>query len=315
MYIVIYLFRQRHRPLSTRVLVKDIMNTIKSEVDKIGKDLTLIRSNNAPGRMYYIEDRLKMHLDNLDADSYITAPEIKKYIKYKNVSLFIRTNNKYFLNGLYPVDLSQYIERLDIKRLANKIVVKKEHIQDFVDFANWWEEVKEIRKKKSEYRKAIKKYYGNPADATMECIAVNYNCSECSNVDTCKLIKTEVTKKQFSKAISLFYGDKQTLGKGSLIAELQELKNKVKKLETQKHELIKEKYELKQNIYDLEQYKKSVLFTDTEIKLFDLFLQGYKQVDIAKELEVTQARVHAIKSKVFRKLKRIKQDGRTNIEL
>lgn len=282
-----------------------INQLIKDKVQELDNDFVLLKSKKAFGNIYYIEDRLRMHIDEFADDKLITSTEIQKYIRYDNVSLFIKVNNKYYLNGLYPVDLSQYIVRLDIKQLANKIMIKKEHLQHFIDFAEWWEEVKEIRKKKSEYRKAIKKYYGNPADATKECIAVNYNCSECINIDTCKLIKCEITQKQFAKAVSLFYGDKHTFGKNSIIAENQELKSALNKLEKQKEQILQKKDELKKQVERLEKYKKSVNFTKQEITLFDLVLQGYKQTEIAEVLEVTNARIHTIKNKVFRKLRTI----------
>lgn len=281
----------------------NIINTVKN----IDTDFTVLKSENAAGNVYYIPDRLAMQVEKLEDDKYITAPELQKFIKYNYISQFLRTNKKYFLKGLYPIDLGIYIEHLDIKNLANKIIIKKENLQHFIDFANWWEEAKEIRKKSSEYKRALRKYYGNPSDATKECIAVNYNCSECSHVETCKLLKTEVTKKQFAKAVSMFYGDKETFGKTDLINQIQYLEKKLEKTQKFKDKICEKARNLKEKVSKLEQFKKSVELTEQELLFLDLISQGYSQIKIADALDVSPARILSIKYKLFRKIRTIKQ--------
>ncbi len=282
-----------------------IANTVKN----IDTDFTVLKSENACSKIYYIPDRLVLQLEKLEDNKYITAPEIQKFIKYKYISQFLSINKKYYLKGLYPIDLSNYIERLNIKELANKIIIKKENLQHFIDFANWWEEAKEIRKKQGEYKKALKKYYGDPSDATKECIAVNYNCSECSHVETCKLLKTEVTKKQFAKAISMFYGDKETYGKTDLINQIQYLEKKLEKTQKFKDKICKKNGELKKKIRELEIFKKSIFFTHDEIIVLNYLSQGFQQNEISKILNLTPARIHSIKNKILRKLRNIRRSN------
>lgn len=280
---------------------------IRERVKNIDDSFIVLKSENAMGKVFYIPDRLALQVEKLENDKYITAPELQKFIKYKYISQFLSINKKYYLKGLYSIDLSNFIERLNIKELANKIIIRKENLQHFIDFANWWEEAKEIRKKQGEYKKALRKYYGNPSDATKECIAINYDCSECSHVETCKLLKTEVTKKQFAKAVSMFYGDKDTYGKVDLINQIQYLEKKLEKTRRFKDKICQKNGELKEKIRELELFKKSIFFTHDEIIVLNYLSQGFQQNEISKILNLTPARIHSIKNKILRKLRNIRR--------
>jgi hypothetical protein len=179
------------------------LNPQAKEIDKkLNDNINLYKG------FYYFEERLLTSLADLEDEDLLTKRELLKILKYPYTSYdwMMYSNRRYYRKGLYPVLLSDYVQEFNIKGLTNKKFFYKKDIHHIKEFLEWWEVTKEVRKEQAEYKKTMRKYFGNPSETTKECINANFDCLKCPNNELCKNYKCTVSVKQFSKMVKFLFG-------------------------------------------------------------------------------------------------------------
>lgn len=140
----------------------------------------------------------------------------KKGFKYH----YIRKNKIYFNKSLYPINLCNYIYESKVKInnkhasrgyvMLNAKCIKKieEFEQEFDRWIEFYKNIQEIKKNKSEYRKQFIEKYGHLTFASQQCIKNKYSCKNCYNKETCQIIKQSINKtpiKSISKMIAILF--------------------------------------------------------------------------------------------------------------
>lgn len=259
---------------------------------------------------YHVWERSKADIEQIDNEEYISGTELNAYLSYE-YGVLIKKNQLYFYRNFYPVDLKKFVKKIKIVGLINTIFVKKKDIDKFVEFDKFYCQVRKQQKERAEFRKALKKFYGRPSDITKDCIKANYNCSECSHINVCKPLKTDVNQKQIAQMMHLFGLGRSTISIEYLLAKIEKLEKELAFFKTLTPELVKrygnnkEKFdECIKNEEFQQRWNVGVAdFTDRELEIIDLTSQGYKLKEIGDKYGITGNRVRQLREKAFRKIR------------
>jgi hypothetical protein len=147
----------------------------------------------------------------LTDDDLVTQKEALKLLQYHHTSFnnLFNANKRYYKRGLYPILLTDYIQRIDVKHLTNKCFFYKKDLVHIKDFIEWFERAKEVRKQQAEYKRTMRKYYGDINATTKQCIISNFDCMNCPQCEICKNYKCDVSLKQFAKMVKFLFGNKK----------------------------------------------------------------------------------------------------------